>query len=224
MLSKAPSLCRSLGQCSWAAALLALAQVDLVLLPAVTGDFGVMPGHVPTVAQLRPGVVTVHHELDKAIEKFFVSSGFAFVHADSSTDVCAVEAVKLEDLDPEAVRAGLQVCIFRVLGPGSMRWASSFQGHVGCRGRSGRHVVSGPLYAVCPAATSSAQLCIFAERLRDPQAASHSCCGSVCLGFDPSRTGLLKNKHQQARSDVNAAWCAGLHSQAGVAAGQGRRL
>ena len=29
-----------------------------MLLPALTGDFGVMPGHVPTVAQLRPGVVT----------------------------------------------------------------------------------------------------------------------------------------------------------------------
>ncbi len=28
-------------------------QVDLVLMPATTGDFGVMPGHVPTVAQLR---------------------------------------------------------------------------------------------------------------------------------------------------------------------------
>lgn len=46
-------------------------------------------------------------ELDKDIEKYFVSSGFAFVHPDSSADVCAVEAVKLEDLDPEAVRAGL---------------------------------------------------------------------------------------------------------------------
>ena len=41
------------------------AQVDLVLLPSTTGDFGVMPGHVPTVAQLRPGVITVHKELDK---------------------------------------------------------------------------------------------------------------------------------------------------------------
>ena len=68
-----------------------------------------MPGHVPTVAQLRPGVVTVHKTLDKDIDKYFVSSGFAFVHADSSTDVCAVEAVKLDDLDPEAVRSGLQV-------------------------------------------------------------------------------------------------------------------
>ena len=82
-------------------------QVDLVLLPAVTGDFGVMPGHVPTVAQLRPGVVAVHTELDKDVEKYFVSSGFAFVHADSSAEVCAVEAVKVSDLDPEAVRAGL---------------------------------------------------------------------------------------------------------------------
>lgn len=76
-------------------------QVALVLLPATTGDFGVMPGHVPTIAQLRPGVVTVHRELDKTIEKFFVSGGFAFVHPDSSTDICVLESAKLTDLDPE---------------------------------------------------------------------------------------------------------------------------
>lgn len=83
------------------------AKVDLVLLPAVTGDFGVMPGHVPTIAQLRPGVVTIHKEMDKDVEKWFVSSGFAFVHPDSTAELCAVEAVKLSDLDPEAVKAGL---------------------------------------------------------------------------------------------------------------------
>ncbi|KAK9820740.1 hypothetical protein WJX74_008752 [Apatococcus lobatus] len=83
-------------------------EVDMILVPAVTGDFGVMPGHVPTIAQLRPGVVTVHKEMDKDVSKYFVSSGFAFVHADSTTDVCAVEAVKLDELDPEAVRGGLQ--------------------------------------------------------------------------------------------------------------------
>ncbi|KAI7842717.1 hypothetical protein COHA_003647 [Chlorella ohadii] len=83
-------------------------KVDLVLMPATTGDFGVMPGHVPTVAQLRPGVVTVHKELDKSVEKYFVSGGFAFVHPDSTADICAVEAVKVTDLDAEAVRAGLQ--------------------------------------------------------------------------------------------------------------------
>lgn len=50
-------------------------------------------------------------------------------------------------------------------------------------GLSGRHVVSGPLCAVCPAgALSSAQLRILPERLHDLQAASQSTCGSVCLG------------------------------------------
>ena len=38
----------------------ARAQVDMVLVPATTGDFGILPGHVPTVSQLRPGVVSVH--------------------------------------------------------------------------------------------------------------------------------------------------------------------
>jgi len=82
-------------------------EIDMVLMPATTGDFGVMPGHVPAVAQLRPGVITVHKELDKEVEKYFVSSGFAFVHPDSSTDVCCVEAVPVEELDPAAVTAGL---------------------------------------------------------------------------------------------------------------------
>lgn len=82
-------------------------KVDLVLVPAVSGDFGVMPGHVPTVAQLRPGVVTVHRELEKDVQKYFVSGGFAFVHPDSSADICAVESVALADLDADAVRAGL---------------------------------------------------------------------------------------------------------------------
>ena len=159
-------------------------------IPATTGEFGVLPGHVPTVAQLKPGVLAVHTDGDKNVKKarprhadgaaqgpsgtprgrratlgtasvrcsvrcsvllhssckrttrrarsrcarlllwpgpgapagltlwhplaltrpapqFFVSSGFAFVHADSSTDVCAVEAVPLEQLDPDAVKQGL---------------------------------------------------------------------------------------------------------------------
>mmetsp|Transcript_5394 Transcript_5394/g.14072 ORF Transcript_5394/g.14072 Transcript_5394/m.14072 type:complete len:243 (-) Transcript_5394:134-862(-) len=83
------------------------AEVDMVLIPALTGDFGVMPGHVPTVAQLRPGILSVQEEADKDMKKFFVSSGFAFVHADSTADVCAIEAVSIEDLDAAAVKAGL---------------------------------------------------------------------------------------------------------------------
>lgn len=85
-----------------------LLQVDLVLLPAVTGDFGAMPGHVPTIAQLRPGVVTIHNEMDKDVEKYFISGGYAMVHANSTTDLLGVEAFKMDQLDTDAVRAGLQ--------------------------------------------------------------------------------------------------------------------
>ena len=82
------------------------AEVDSIQLPAVTGDMGVLPGHVPTVAQLRPGVVSVNMD-DKETKKYFVSSGFAFVHANSVTDVMAVEAIPLEQLDGEAVKKAL---------------------------------------------------------------------------------------------------------------------
>lgn len=47
----------------------ACAQVDQVSIPAVTGEFGVLPGHVPTVAQLKPGVLAVHLEADKNVKK-----------------------------------------------------------------------------------------------------------------------------------------------------------
>lgn len=46
--------------------------------------------------------VSPHIPLSSA--QYFVSSGFAFIHADSTTDVCAVEAVPLEQLDPELVK------------------------------------------------------------------------------------------------------------------------
>mmetsp|Transcript_27848 Transcript_27848/g.45236 ORF Transcript_27848/g.45236 Transcript_27848/m.45236 type:complete len:169 (-) Transcript_27848:343-849(-) len=78
--------------------------VDQVIVPGTEGVFGIVANHVPTVAELRPGVVSI---IDGATtKKYFVSSGFALVHKDR-TDVIAVEAVSVEDIDPEAVRKGL---------------------------------------------------------------------------------------------------------------------
>lgn len=81
------------------------AEVDMVLVPGKDGDFGILPGHVPTVSQLRPGVISVTTGTETS--KYFVSSGFAFVHANSQAEVCAVEAVPLDQLDGEAVKASL---------------------------------------------------------------------------------------------------------------------
>ena len=43
--------------------------------------FGILPTHVPTIAVLAPGVVTVYEE-DGAANKFFASSGTVTVNED----------------------------------------------------------------------------------------------------------------------------------------------
>ncbi|KAM3309116.1 ATP synthase subunit delta', mitochondrial [Capsicum chacoense] len=80
-------------------------EVDMVIIPATTGQMGVLPGHVATIAELKPGVLSVHEGND--ISKYFVSGGFAFVHANSFADIIAVEAVPLDRIDPNLVQKGL---------------------------------------------------------------------------------------------------------------------
>ncbi|XP_050538470.1 ATP synthase subunit delta, mitochondrial [Daktulosphaira vitifoliae] len=79
-------------------------QVDV---PSFSGSFGILPNHVPTLAVLRPGVVTVY-ENDTVSKKIFVSSGTVTVNEDSSVQVLAEEAHPLEDLDASAARQILQ--------------------------------------------------------------------------------------------------------------------
>lgn len=67
---------------------------------------GVLPGHVATIAELKPGVLTVQEGTDTT--KYFVSSGFAFIHANSVADIIAVEAVPVNQLDADLVQKGLQ--------------------------------------------------------------------------------------------------------------------
>ncbi|RWW08491.1 hypothetical protein GW17_00028062 [Ensete ventricosum] len=80
-------------------------QVDMVIVPATTGQMGVLPGHVATIAELKPGVLSVHE--GNEVTKYFVSSGFAFIHANSVTDIVAVEAVPVDRIDPSLVQKGL---------------------------------------------------------------------------------------------------------------------
>jgi F-type H+-transporting ATPase subunit delta len=80
-------------------------QVDMVIVPATTGQMGVLPGHVSTIAELKPGLLSVHEGSD--VTKYFVSSGFAFIHANSVADIVAVEAVPLDNIDLNLVQKGL---------------------------------------------------------------------------------------------------------------------
>ena len=76
------------------------------MLPGTDGVFGVKANHVPIIAQLKPGLVELHDGSE--VSRYFVSGGFAFVHPNSVTDICAVEAAKLDEFDPAAVKVALQ--------------------------------------------------------------------------------------------------------------------
>ncbi|KAL5245269.1 hypothetical protein ACI65C_012679 [Semiaphis heraclei] len=79
-------------------------QVDV---PSFSGSFGILPNHVPTLAVLRPGVVTVYED-EGTSKKIFVSSGTITVNEDSSVQVLAEEAHPIEDIDGSAARQVLQ--------------------------------------------------------------------------------------------------------------------
>eukprot|EP00657_Telonema_sp_P-1_P000391 TRINITY_DN10741_c0_g1_i1.p1 TRINITY_DN10741_c0_g1~~TRINITY_DN10741_c0_g1_i1.p1 ORF type:complete len:171 (+),score=52.01 TRINITY_DN10741_c0_g1_i1:132-644(+) len=80
------------------------AMVDQVTIPGSTGEFAVLKGHQQTIEDLQAGVVEVVNDGERS--KYFVSGGFAFVHADKTT-IAAVEAVDIGDLDSAAVEKGL---------------------------------------------------------------------------------------------------------------------
>ena len=58
------------------------ADVKQIDVPSLAGSFGIMPNHVPSLAVLAPGVVTVYEE-NGAANKFFVSSGTVTINDDS---------------------------------------------------------------------------------------------------------------------------------------------
>ncbi|KAK4269847.1 hypothetical protein QN277_022953 [Acacia crassicarpa] len=91
---------------AWNRGLIFSFDVDMVIIPATTGQMGVLPGHVATIAELKPGILSVHSENE--VTKYFVSSGFAFIHANSVADIVAVEAVPVDQIDSSLVQKGLQ--------------------------------------------------------------------------------------------------------------------
>eukprot|EP00088_Acartia_fossae_P010045 TRINITY_DN1492_c0_g2_i1.p1 TRINITY_DN1492_c0_g2~~TRINITY_DN1492_c0_g2_i1.p1 ORF type:complete len:155 (+),score=61.51 TRINITY_DN1492_c0_g2_i1:55-519(+) len=75
-------------------------QIDV---PSFSGAFGILPAHVPSLAVLKPGVITVYEESGDA-KKFFVSSGSVTINEDGSCQILAEEAHPLADLDNAAAK------------------------------------------------------------------------------------------------------------------------
>jgi F-type H+-transporting ATPase subunit epsilon len=71
-------------------------EVDQVDVPGVEGDFGVLAGHAPVVAAIRPGILTVITGATK--QKIIVLGGLAEV-SDKGLTVLADVATSLDELD-----------------------------------------------------------------------------------------------------------------------------
>jgi F-type H+-transporting ATPase subunit epsilon len=70
---------------------------DMVIVPGMAGDFGVLAGHQPLISSLRPGIVEVRDE-GAETRRIFVDGGFAEVTGDRCA-VLAEDAAPVEDLN-----------------------------------------------------------------------------------------------------------------------------
>merc|ERR1712186_229373 len=82
------------------------APVKQVDVPSFSGAFGILPNHVPALAVLSPGVVTVYED-EGGAKKFFVSSGFITINEDASVQILAEEAHAVDTLDVNEAKAAL---------------------------------------------------------------------------------------------------------------------
>ena len=80
-------------------------EVDQVDVPGAEGDFGVLAGHAPLVATIRPGVMKVI--TSGATQEFVVLGGLAEVSAKGLT-VLADVATSIADLDRSAFAKSIE--------------------------------------------------------------------------------------------------------------------
>jgi hypothetical protein len=75
----------NLNFCLPHAALYENASVHSIILPGLSGEYGITANHVPYVAQLKAGVVQILHDETSPPEKYFVPGGYALTHDNSTT-------------------------------------------------------------------------------------------------------------------------------------------
>ena len=76
--------------------------VDMVTVPGLNGEMGILPGHTPLISQLKTGVLS--YLQDGRTTQLLVSGGFVEVR-DDRVSVLAEIAERPEEIDVSAARA-----------------------------------------------------------------------------------------------------------------------
>ncbi len=73
---------------------LASLEAEAVVLPGADGDFTAMPGHVPVVTSLRPGIIHVRNGSTET--EYLIAGGFAEVSGSSISILAEFAALRSE--------------------------------------------------------------------------------------------------------------------------------
>ena len=78
-------------------------EVDMVVVPGRDGDIGVLAGHSPVIASIKPGVVRVYDGKGDLQDRYFVTGGFIEVTNERCT-VLATEIYDYKSQDKERIK------------------------------------------------------------------------------------------------------------------------
>jgi F-type H+-transporting ATPase subunit epsilon len=76
--------------------------VDMVTVPGLNGEMGILPGHTPLISQLKTGVLS--YDQEGRTSRLHVSGGFVEVR-DDKVSVLAEVAERPEEIDAASARA-----------------------------------------------------------------------------------------------------------------------
>ncbi|NJN06149.1 MAG: ATP synthase F1 subunit epsilon [Rhodobacteraceae bacterium] len=82
-------------------------EAELVVIPGGGGNFGVLPGHAPMLATLRPGTIEIRSKDLRILEQIFIEDGFAEVTPERCT-VLAEEAMRVDEITRDEAEARLK--------------------------------------------------------------------------------------------------------------------
>mgnify|MGYP005750065251 FL=1 len=82
-------------------------EVDMVLIPGVDGDAGILPDHSPFMTTLRQGIVEVTFEQGN-VKKYLVEGGFADITQDKMT-ILAETSLNLSDSDNKVLKSEIDI-------------------------------------------------------------------------------------------------------------------
>ncbi|HEY0484494.1 MAG TPA: ATP synthase F1 subunit epsilon [Kofleriaceae bacterium] len=77
---------------------------DSVQAPGELGEFELLPGHVPMLTALKPGVLTIG---TKARARYAVSSGYLRVDPSGAVEILVEQAMPMREIDAEAAKRDL---------------------------------------------------------------------------------------------------------------------